>query len=274
MKIYSVNTWDEVKEALKSIEQDRLELVRTSGFSPHLSSFLYRGQGNSDWKLDTTLERVVKKPVQITQYYRHILKTQHQVEAFSNTQWELMNLEDYAKWAESRTDLNWPDFPGYEYMIYLRHHGFPSPLLDWTRSPYVAAYFAYTNLPSEGENVAIYCYTDTISGGKGWSSTEPIITVKGPYVRSHKRHFIQQCEYTVCSKLIDHTLYFGNHEETFELDRPGQDLLWKIVVPRSTASTALKDLDSMNVNALSLMGSEDALIETLGVREYLLNDYE
>lgn len=272
MKTYSVNTWEEVKEAFKIIEQDRLELARNLGFSLHLSPFLFRGQGNSDWKLKTTLERVVEKPVSVIQYYRHVLKTQHQVEAFSNTQWKLKNLDECTAWVESRTDLNWPDFPGYDYMIYLRHHGFPSPLLDWTRSPYVAAYFAYTSLPREGESVVIYCYTDTISGGKGWSSAVPNISVKGPYVRSHKRHFIQQCEYTVCSKLSDNILYFGDHEETFELDKSGQDLLWKIIVPRSTATIALKDLDLMNVNALSLMGSEDALVETLGVREYLLND--
>lgn len=271
MKTYNIDTWDEVKETLKLIEQEWLELSNNYNFSSRLPSFLYRGQGNSDWELETTLERITGKNILVTEYYRHILKTRPQVEAFSNSRWELMALEEFNKWADSRQDLYWPDLPGYEYMIYLRHHGFPSPLLDWTRSPYVAAYFAYTNLPDEAQDVAIYCYSETVGAGKGWGGSEPVISVRGPFARSHKRHFLQQCEYTICSKQENTELHFARHEQAFKLNNPEQDLLWKIIVPRTTAVVALKDLDSMNVNALSLMGSEDSLIETLSVREYLFN---
>lgn len=271
MKTYTVETWEKVKEAFKLIEQDRVMLADKLNLHPSPSGVLYRGHGSSEWNLKTTLERTCEEPVLVTEYYRHILKTRPQVEAFSNTRWDLMELEDYGEWAQSRSDLNWPDYPGYEYMIYLRHHGFPSPLLDWSQSPYVAAFFAYSNIPHESENIAIYGYADSIGPGKGWSSNEPLITVKGPYARSHKRHFLQQCKYTVCSKISDSRLEYASHEEVFNLEKEEQDVLWKIIAPRSLASSALKDLDTMNVNALSLMGSEDALIQTLGAREYIYN---
>ncbi|MCF8054020.1 MAG: FRG domain-containing protein [Deltaproteobacteria bacterium] len=269
MKVYNVDTWDGVKDAFRLIEEERISLAQKDTLARSSSKTLFRGHSNAEWDIQTTLERVRKEPVLITDYYRHMLLTLPQVEAFSNTRWELISYDECCAWAAQRYDLYWPDYPGYEYMIYLRHHGFPSPLLDWSSSPYVAAFFAYSNISEKSESIAIFAYAE--GGIKSWNNSIPLITVKGPYVRSHKRHFLQQCQYTVCSKFTSRGLEYGSHEEVFSLDRETPDRLWKIVAPRSSASHALEDLDTMNVNALSLIGSEDALIQTLGAREYFFN---
>jgi FRG domain len=83
----------------------------------------------------------------------------------------------------------------YEYLVYLRHHGFPSPLLDWSASPYVAAFFAFDSPPKEAERVAVYTFLqDTIDG----VSSDAHLFIVGPYLRSDPRHLLQQCRYSIC----------------------------------------------------------------------------
>jgi hypothetical protein len=47
----------------------------------------------------------------------------------------------------------------------------------------------------------------------------------------------------------------------------GQDLLWKFNIPTSERLKVLKFLDAHNLNAFSLFGSEESLMETMALRE-------
>jgi hypothetical protein len=99
-------------------------------------------------------------------------------------------------WSEPTQPIeNWfRDVMNYEYIAHLRHHGFPSPLLDWSLSPYVGAYFAFAR-PGAVRDVAIYTFSETPHNTKSSPSGGPKIISHGGYnLKTHKRHYQQQWE--------------------------------------------------------------------------------
>jgi hypothetical protein len=65
------------------------------------------------------------------------------LEHYTDERWNLRSFPEYAREIAELQDVMRVELPCYPYLAYLRHHGFPSPLLDWTESASVAAYFAY-----------------------------------------------------------------------------------------------------------------------------------
>src|SRR5207247_288797 len=74
---------------------------------------------------------------------------------------------------------------GYNYLVFLRHYGFPSPLLDWTESPFIAAYFAYCD-GKQGQDCNVYCFIETTDGVMSGQGGEPDIHVQGPHVTADR----------------------------------------------------------------------------------------
>lgn len=234
---------------------------------------LFRGQRESRWKLETTLERYANAPPAFTQYYRAISAVKPQVEAYTNNSWKILEVPEFENIAhDSDAGLSLKNFPAYDYLAYLRHHGFPSPLLDWSKSWAIAAFFAFQHAHGDDGRVAIFTYREFSGGGKVGSPTAPQIIVFGPYVRTHRRHFLQQCNYTMCCKF--HLLRgtygeweFSPHEDVFQTSGDEQDTLWKFTIPKPERERVLAQLDRYNLNAYSLMGSEESLMEMLATRE-------
>jgi hypothetical protein len=98
------------------------------------------------------------------------------------------------------------------------------------------------------------------------SSNRPVIISQGPVVRTHRRHLLQQGDYTSWLG-FKKPVRFARHDEVFTQTKRSQDLPWKINFPSSERLKALKSLGAHNWNAFSLFGSEESLMDTMALRE-------
>jgi hypothetical protein len=259
MEDMHVRNWEEFEERLRDL-RDR---------SNRPNYLLYRGHSDSSWSLQTTLERRLGYTPAVMDYYRIVDEIKLQTETFTGLGWDEVRYEESS---ELSRELAFGKLPAYSYLAYLRHHGFPSPLLDWSSSPYVAAYFAFH--AAGPADRAVYVYAEMDAGAKIRSGKQPEIYSFGPNVKTHRRHFLQQSQYTVCVKLHqdipkdEKEWRFAQHDHVFQRNTGGQDVLTKFVIPWSERIKVLKRLEEYNLNALSLFGSEESLLETLAIRQF------
>ena len=273
MEIKQIKSWSQFVEEIEHLRNFREESVSKTNLK--VSEFLYRGQSDSGWKLETTLERLDLGKINLNRYYNFISVIKAPIESVTDRRWQIPSREEYADWCKQQ---NWPpfsSFPAYEYIAYLRHHGFPSPLLDWSKSPYVAAFFAMIDAPKDKvEKVSVYAYLEYAKGIKeSGSEGGPFIHGLGHYVTTHKRHYLQQCAYTLCTNRDGSSLFYNNHESVFSRNPKQQDLLWRMNIPVSQRCNFLENLEMMNINSFSLFETEDKLMEHLYISEVLLKNH-
>lgn len=265
--MHAVENLDDWPAFERRINALRVEQPRNDGFH---SSLLFRGQADSDWELETSLERAGFKNKQLADYYRIVKEIKPKLEALSGRTWPDIDESDLERGA-SPLPLEPP--PASEYLVHLRHHGFPSPLLDWTSSEYVAAFFAFRYpIPTGVERVSIFAYREYCGEGKQSSSDSARIFTVGPNLRTHSRHFLQQAEYTFCARYAkqESTWYLEDHPAAFAgVDADlNQDRLYQFTLPSRLRGQVLDALERYNINAFSLFQTEDALAEALSSKYF------
>lgn len=283
MQQIDLNNWAEFKTVIDDIRKkygyheyaiDSGEKVRRRNI------VLFRGQHSAEWDLKTTLERKSSKTYTVSNYLKQSTRLVHELESFTGSKWGIDELSNLTQEISDKQDsLFGPHLPRADYLIYLRHYGYPSPLLDWSESPYIAAYFALSGAiknDTTNQRVAIYVYIDSINSRKSFDGKTPIIKLIGHYVSTHKRHFSQKAQYTIASKWSEkhNEFIFCSHHDIFDnSNKPSsQDILIKITLPTSEKKTALKDLDDYNINHFTLFQSEDSLVQKFGIEDFEIND--
>jgi len=111
---------------LTSSEEISWDDFKNKVLQPNSLPFIYRGQNDRRWPLQTSFHR--SNRVDLTRYFKHdIRRLYRRVHGLTGMKFDLHSNKD---------DL--------DSLIYLaQHHGYPTPLLDWSLSPFVAAFFAF-----------------------------------------------------------------------------------------------------------------------------------
>jgi hypothetical protein len=196
-------------------------------YKPHFQKgmYIFRGQSNSNWELKSSFDRLFED-VQIANQILNEFKDDCEKFDFSQTSF----LDDDMK-----------------VMALGQHFGLPTRLLDWSFSPYVAAFFALSDVNVKSydcDHVAIWCLNSWDAMFKQELGLE-IINIKQV---GNQRLRNQDGLFTYL-KSADKDLEKFINKLDIKREEP---VLRKILIHKSELEIAINDLDAMGINNLRI----------------------
>jgi hypothetical protein len=210
----------------------------------------FRGHGSNTFKLETTLQR----------------NGYHRLDRYC-----VNTLSKFQRHAEAALNLHINMGDGNDYAMLLglaQHFGLPTPLLDWSESPYIAAYFAFADaLENRGsrpdvKKVRIFSLSQDFLDANRVDSV--VLPYFKPYVsplnisfRNNARLYAQQGGFTV----TNHANMTGAIRE-LELSQD-RKLLFAADLPVELVEEVLQDLAFMGLSGATLFPGLDGVSKML-----------
>ena len=226
------------------------------------------GQSNANWLIKSSLERMKIPSIPFKKYYSHLDFLKPEINSFGK-RFERKSAfpngykDDFSDYYE----ISFDRFPELEYLTYLRHHGFPSPLIDFSQSEYIALFFAcedaICSVGSKVENGKVFIMQSRLWEDGGASMTE--IHRIGHYIETDQRHIFQQSEYLIACRFSDGFWSFAPFmsADCWLNQEIRSESFLEIDISASAKIELLRELAKMNINHFTLYRDEDSLMKKL-----------
>ncbi len=229
------------------------------GDSPRLAKYLFRGQSNSDWRLNPSFSRYCEKRT-----IRWAIDREFHMQ-------RLFRLD-------AHNHISSPILPSHTNQLELwwsvmQHYGVSTRLLDWSISPFIAVYFAVSSL-DENDAAVWIVHPHSVNehakiqyGFNGKNFTDFFVKDEDsnllwfyePAIKTN-RMLAQQGWFSVCANPIK------EHSEAI-WENCDKDTLHKIIIPYELKVEFLRQLNFMNITARTVYPGLDGLGNS--IQEYL-----